>query len=309
MGKIWIEISLISARGLQRSSSLWKRQWFAVGWIDPDSKYCTKVDDSGNENPFWGTKFAILFDDSESEKNLQDLELNVEVYSIDPIFLTEKIHGSATVILEDFLAKKVQNSKFSLRPENEQVRSYQLRKKDSSKPRGFIDISVRVSKEKEEQNSNPGKKGGTVVLDGGNETHLTAEGALGETHSHQLPLASLHHPENEAEKNVPSSQPLPFPETYTDPYDGGPSYEASRTPSPPPPPSNVGYIPTFLPGNDLLPSSGAASSEKVPPGLAMEALAAGAIIFGDDFMSGFDVLPGIAHDSYHTNAYSFLNKQ
>lgn len=155
MGKIWIEITLISARGLRRSSSLWKRQWFAVGWIDPDSKYCTKVDDSGNENPFWKTKFAILFDDSESEKKLEDLELKVEVHSIDPIFLIERIHGSATVVLKEFLAK-VQNSNFSLRPKNEDVRSYQLRNKDSTKPRGFIDISIRVSQDKEEQSSNPG---------------------------------------------------------------------------------------------------------------------------------------------------------
>lgn len=156
MGKFWVEISLISARGLGRSSSLWKRQWFAVGWIDPNSKYCTKVDDSGNENPVWRTKFAILVDDKESETNLQDLALNLEVHSIDPIFLTERIHGSTVVILKEFLANKVQNSEVSLRPGNKEVRSYQLRKKDSSKPRGFIDISIRISEEKEEQSWNSG---------------------------------------------------------------------------------------------------------------------------------------------------------
>ncbi|BAT78975.1 hypothetical protein VIGAN_02174800 [Vigna angularis var. angularis] len=82
----------------------------------------------------------------------------------------------------------------------------------------------------------------------------------------------------------------------------GPSYLLPRTitPPPPPPPSNVGYIPTFLPINDgLSPSytdmstARAVLGKRVNAGGAMGlgagALAAGAVIFGDDFMSGFDV--------------------
>lgn len=152
MGKIWVEICLISARGVRGSPSLWKRHWFAVGWVDPNTKYCTKVDASGNANPVWRTKFAIQVDDS--EPNFQDLELNLEVYSRDPIFLTEKLHGSAMVVLKEFLAK---NSEVSSRPGHEEVGSYQLRKKKSNKPRGFIDVSVRVSEDKEESNSHPGR--------------------------------------------------------------------------------------------------------------------------------------------------------
>ena len=154
MGKIWVEVSLVSAHGLRHSSSLWKRQWFAVAWIDPNCKYCTKVDASGSENPVWKTKFVILVDDFESEINIQDLVLNVEVHSIDPVFLTEKIHGSAHVIIKEFLAKKVPIVEVTLRPGKEEVWSYPLRKKDSDKPRGFINISIRVLEEKEEQNSN-----------------------------------------------------------------------------------------------------------------------------------------------------------
>ena len=110
---------------------------------------------------------------------------------------------------------------------------------------------------------------------------------------------------------------MPFPTTtnYSDPYEGEPSYIAAarrsyepprtRTPPPPPPPSNVGYVPTFLPRNDFLPPSytdmppprAAAPSQRGPPmfamGLGAEALAAGALIFGDDFMSGFDVRQGL----------------
>lgn len=140
MAKIWIEVCLISARGVRGSPSLWKRQWYAVGWVDPKNKYCTKVDASGNANPVWRTKFAVQVDNSSEP----DLALNVEVYSRDPVFLTEKLHGSATVVLKEFLAKQVHNS--------EDVGSYQLRKKKSNTPRGFIDVSIRVYEDKEEPN-------------------------------------------------------------------------------------------------------------------------------------------------------------
>lgn len=82
----------------------------------------------------------------------------------------------------------------------------------------------------------------------------------------------------------------------------GPSYQLPRTitPPPPPPPSNIGYIPTYLPINDgLSPSYTDMSTARAVPGkrvnaggamgLGAGALAAGAVIFGDDFMSGFDV--------------------
>jgi hypothetical protein len=147
MVKIWVEICLISARGVRASHSLWKRQWYAIGWIDPNNKYITKVDASTNTNPLWRTKFSIQVDNS--EPNFQDLALNVEVYSRDPFFFTEKLHGSATVLLKRFLAKHLQNG-------NEEVGSYQLRKKKSNKPSGFVDVSIRVSEDKEEPNSHSG---------------------------------------------------------------------------------------------------------------------------------------------------------
>lgn len=142
MAKIWIEVCLISARGVRGSPSLWKRQWYAVGWVDPKNKYCTKVDASGNANPLWRTKFAIQVDTSDP-----DLALHLEVYSRDPLFLTEKLHGSATVVLREFLAKQVHNS--------EEVGSYQLRKKKSNKPTGFIDVSIRLSENKEDPSFHP----------------------------------------------------------------------------------------------------------------------------------------------------------
>lgn len=150
MGKIWVEVCLISARGLRHTSSLWKLQWFAVGWIDPNNKYCTKIDSSGNTNPIWKTKFATLVDDA----NFQDMALHVEVYSREPIFLRERRQGTATVLLKEFLSKYSKSSE-ALKPGKE-VGSYQLRKRNSSKPQGFVDISIRLSEDGGEPSSYAG---------------------------------------------------------------------------------------------------------------------------------------------------------
>ncbi|KAF5464630.1 hypothetical protein F2P56_014695, partial [Juglans regia] len=159
MAKYWVEVCLISARGLRHSSSLWKLQWFAVGWIDPNNKYCTKIDASGNANPVWKTKFAVLVDDS------LDPVLHVEVYSREPIFLREKLQGTASVVLKEFLGKQIKKNEGS-RPVTEEVGSYQLRKRNSSKPKGFVDISIRISEEREDPSSYRGRSSSI------NTTHL-----------------------------------------------------------------------------------------------------------------------------------------
>lgn len=303
MVKIWIEICIISARGVRASHSLWKRQWYATGWVDPNNKYITKVDASTNTNPLWRTKFSMQLDNS--DPNFHDLALNVEVYSRDPFFFTEKLHGSATILLKEFLAKGLQNDE-GLRQGSEEVGSYQLRKKKSGKPSGFVDVSVRVSEDKDEPNSHSGNGGGIELLDNGNKDRF------GQGYHQQMDPASFNGPHKQAHTNVPYSHPVPYPTNYSNPYVGGPSYPAAsgpsyqppRAPPPPPPPSNVGYAPNFHQSNDgLTPSyfnmpssSGTAPRQRGPPGFAMGAgagaLAAGAVMFGDNFMSGFDVPSG-----------------
>lgn len=124
---------------------------------------------------------------------------------------------------------------------------------------------------------------------------------------------SFQGPEKQAQTNVPYSHPMPFPTNYSNQYVGGPSYTAATGPSyqptRAPPPSNFGYIPSFHQSNDgLAPSyfnmpssSGTAPRQRGPPGLAMGvgagALAAGAVMFGDNFMSGFDVPSGFGDPS------------
>ncbi|KAL5799832.1 hypothetical protein ACOSQ3_032925 [Xanthoceras sorbifolium] len=328
MGKIWVEVCLISARGLRRTSSLWKLQWFAVGWIDPNNKYCSKIDASGNANPVWKTKFAAVVDDS----NLQDTVLNVEVYSREPVFLRERLQGTATVVLKEFLAKYSKNSQEGSRPGAEEVGSYQLRKKNSSKPQGFVDVSIRISEEREELNSYPGNEGGIILMDHSNNVKFSSEDGSGLAYSTQLPLAPTNRPENQSQINFPYPQSMPHSANYSNPSVGGPSnpgpsnplaggpsypaaggpsytlaagpsYRPPRTPPPPPPPSNVGYLPTFIPRTNTfsntymnMPSSGPPGRATRPGfgmGLGAGALAAGAVIFGDDFMSGFDVPAGL----------------
>ncbi|KAK9283965.1 hypothetical protein L1049_012223 [Liquidambar formosana] len=311
MGKVWVEVCLISARGLQRSSSLWKLQWFAVGWIDPNNKYCTKIDASGNANPVWRTKFSTVVD--QSETNYQDLELHVEVYSREPIFLRERLQGTATILLKEFLAKYKTNSEVS-KPGTEEVGSFQLRRRNSAKPQGFVDISIHISEEREGQNSHQGVHGneGFQLMGSNSGITLATKDGPAQAYPPQLPVAPVRRPDSHPQTNFPYAHPMPFPTNYSNPSVGGPSYLSAggpshhrpQTPPPPPPPSNVGYIPTFLPRTDRLsetyvnmPSSGAAPGRSTGPGFGMGvgagALAAGAVIFGDDFMSGFDFPAGL----------------
>lgn len=323
MGKIWVEICLISARGLRRTSALWKLQWFSVGWTDPDNKYCTKIDASGNANPVWKTKFSILVDSSES--NFDDLALHVEVYSREPIFLRERLQGTAVIVLKEFLDKYSKNSEVS-KPVDE-VGSFQLRKRNSNKPQGFVDVSIRISEKEEESDFYPGIGEGFKLHDRRNGNNMANPYEPAQAYPPKLPLApSSQQAENDSHENLPYMHPMPFPTNYSSssaagpsyqssagpsyqpqitprpPPPAGPSYQPPRTPPPPPPPSNVGYISTFNPRTHNLPpsyinmpSSGAVPGHNGRPGLGLGlglgagALAAGAVIFGDDFMSGYDL--------------------
>ncbi|KAK9110154.1 hypothetical protein Sjap_018214 [Stephania japonica] len=318
MGKLRAEVCILSGRGLGRSSSLWKNQWFAVGWIDPDNKYCTKIDSSGSGNPTWKTKFVVLIDDNSS--SISSDALHVEVHSRDPIFLREKLQGTAIVKLKEFLGKHTNKESSP----SEDVGSFQLRKKNSEKPRGFVNVSVRISEHGD---------GGIATYSGGDHE----EGfELAEAQDDRMPEFAPEHSGvmqsqgvNHQSAAVPSpfytpTQPSPYDEPHRyDPTSSSttgavePSYHRQiprkvPTPPPPPPPSHVGYLPTFLPSTNQpvtssyinLPQPASTSASSAPSrnaqagpafgmGVGAGALAAGAFIFGDDFMSGFDLPPGL----------------
>lgn len=105
---------------------------------------------------------------------------------------------------------------------------------------------------------------------------------------------------------------IPFrPNYFHHPQVGGANYHAATGPSnqpPPSPPANVGYSPNFFPmTTNLRPSSYLNMPSSVAPpqrggapgfgmGVGAGALAGGALIFGDNFISGFDV-PGPSRDA------------
>ncbi|KAL2550029.1 protein SRC2-like protein [Forsythia ovata] len=269
MRKLWVEICLISGRGLQRTSSLWKLQWFAVGWIDPNNQYCTNIDASGNNNPVWKTKFSITVDTS--EPNFQDLALQVEVYSREPIFLRQSLLGTATIVLKEFMDKYISNSEVS-KPV-EEVGSFQLRKKNSNKPQGFVDISIRISEER--------KDPGSSSLGGQEEYNLM-------DHSGSINLVSQYIPQGIYQPRLPQTQPQ---EQASHPLAN------SQYGHPMPIPTNYSQLPNYPPVGR--PARGG-------PGFGMGvgagALAAGAMIFGDDIMSGFDFLGGLQDASLTISA-------
>ncbi|KAL6541670.1 hypothetical protein OROGR_011156 [Orobanche gracilis] len=303
MGKIRIEVCLISARGLRRNSCFHsKLQWFAVGWIDPDSKYCTNIDSPTNANPVWQTKFSRTVDPCSGETEFQDLALHVEVYSIEPFFLRKSLLGSADVVLREFLDKYDSKSGVSNRTV-EEIGSFQLRKKKSNKPVGFIDVSIRVSEEREEEE--PGSSytphsdggGGGINLDSG-YGYLQAPTPHLHPNTSKLP-ENDHFPHHHRFAGANHSAA-----TWPDHYPNRPP-----SPSPPPPPSDIGYTPTCFPmhsnyepnsyvnmPSSVAPPRGRGTRPGFGMGIGAGALAAGSVIFGDDFMSGLDV-PGRLDDA------------
>ncbi|RWW13343.1 hypothetical protein GW17_00022935 [Ensete ventricosum] len=320
MARFSVEVCLISARGLHRSSSFLKPQWFAVGWIDPNSKYCTKVDSSGSTNPTWKTKFSATIDEATS--SLQALALTVEVYKREPIFLREKLQGTAVIPLKEFLVKFL-NAAEPSRGGMKESGSFQLRKRNSTMPHGFIDVSIHISDNTHQSTSRQGTDEGFRYS--GNEEGITL--AIEDGPVIAFPLSSqppslgdVHG--DYARHSHPYSLPGPPAHpaaNYHNTLQPGTGYHRTPTPPPPPPPppSNTGFLPSLFPGTaplpetyvNLPPSSGPARRGGTPGfgmGLGAGALAAGAVIFGDDFMAGSSFPGGLDGGSLTLSADPLL---
>uniref|UniRef100_A0A7N0UGM6 C2 domain-containing protein n=1 Tax=Kalanchoe fedtschenkoi TaxID=63787 RepID=A0A7N0UGM6_KALFE len=283
-----IEVCLISARGLRKTSSLLRPQWFAVGWIDPKDKYCTKVSASGNSIPVWNTKFSAMVDDPAGEK-AEDLALHVEVYSREPLFLRERLEGEATVRLREFLDRYAQNSEGVCQVAEELV-SFQLRKPKSGKPQGFVDISIQISKQRDAPSSPLGTGDGFQLRNLGSQ--FSSAAAAGQVQlGHPGSKQSEHF---RPERHLPYPHHTPFPQYYTNPSAAGPSsYHPVQHLLSPPAPSitfdpRMGQFPHQSYVN--MPTSGGSKLggpvAQFGMGMGAGALAAGAVIYGDDIMSG-----------------------
>ncbi|KAK9117270.1 hypothetical protein Sjap_016217 [Stephania japonica] len=247
----------------------------------------------GRDNPTWKTKFTVLIDDDTSSSSSESNALHIQVYSRDPIFLREKLQGSTIVVLKEFLDKHAKK-----RSSVEEVGSFQLRKQSSGKPQGFVDVSIQIF-----ELSDEGITTSSSVQDNGMLRMAPRYGEVIEWQDYNRPSTT-----------VPSPFFIPAqPSSIGGAV--GPSYHQqipNRIPTPPTPlpPSHVGYLPTFVPeANQPPPSSyiNLSSASSAPPrnvgvgpafgmGVDAGALAAGAVIFGDNFVSGFN-LPPILQDA------------
>lgn len=111
-------------------------------------------------------------------------------------------------------------------------------------------------------------------------------------HNHNIPINET----NDAGQTARTMQPqveTVCPPVRTMPPEGRAEYPTALPP--PPPPSHVGFIPTVMPREKNLQGSymnmvppSTSVGPGFPSGLGAGAVAAGAVIFGDDFLSGFD---------------------
>eukprot|EP01018_Ginkgo_biloba_P015324 Gb_07666 [translate_table: standard] len=139
MEKRSIEVGIISARGLKKVAPLWKMRTYAVAWINPEHKYCTKIDKHGDTHPVWNMKFSCIVDDQTLQNEDDTISsVTVEIHSMEPVFHCHKLECSATILLKEFIAKSNRNGE-----DHEERASFQLRS-PSGKARGMVDVSIRI---------------------------------------------------------------------------------------------------------------------------------------------------------------------
>ncbi|KAL5221620.1 hypothetical protein ABZP36_026333 [Zizania latifolia] len=297
MTKISVEFCIISARGLGRKSTLLKPQWFSVAWVDPNNKYCTKIDASGNSDASWGTKFSLSFD--EHDTSLQRTELTVEVYRREPIFLREHLQGTAVIQMKEYFDKFAQGKEPS--EVTEETSSFQLRRKKSDKPHGFVDISVRICKEENNYDTFSGSHGGlkypdqvgiTLAIEDGPvynyppmpSSHFKGHTQDADHHSNSMPMTSATRPGQAPSGSNYSYQPptvtpiLPHPTS-------NPSFFTSPYPTRGQVPQTYINLPPRMGGQNSAPNFGM--------GLGAGALAAGTMIFGENLLSGQSLNAGL----------------
>ncbi|CAK9144288.1 unnamed protein product [Ilex paraguariensis] len=101
-----LEISLVSAQDLAPVSK--SMRTYAVGWIDPNRKLTTPIDQKGHINPAWNEKFAFRVDD---EFLCSDTSaITVEIYTIS--WLRHVLVGTVHVLIHNLISS-------AARPQND----------------------------------------------------------------------------------------------------------------------------------------------------------------------------------------------
>ncbi|TVU36616.1 hypothetical protein EJB05_18556, partial [Eragrostis curvula] len=303
MAKTSVEFCIISARGLGHRSSLLKPQWFSVAWIDPNSKYCTKVDGSGNSDPSWGMKFSVPVNEHDLS-SLQRMVLTVEVYRREPIFLREHLQGAAVVQMKEYFDKFVRGEEHA--GVIDETASFHLRRKKSDKAHGLVDISIRICKEEDTHTQFSGSHEG---LKHPNQVGITLAIEDGPVYSYP-PLPSRHFRGHSQDDHYGDTMPT-NPITRTDPSPTGRTnygYEPPVLPQAlPPRTSNPSFFAPSYPAMGQVPQSyinlpprriaGQSSAPNSGLGLGAGALAAGTMIFGENLLPGPSFGTGLADAS------------
>ncbi|CAL4960746.1 unnamed protein product [Urochloa decumbens] len=301
MAKTSIEFCVISARGLGRRSPLLKPQWFSVAWVDPNSKYCTKVDTSGSSDPSWAMKFSVSADEHDLS-SLQRMTLTVEVYRRDPIFLREHLQGAAIVQMKEYLDKFVNGKEH---PKIiEETASFQLRRKKSDKAHGFVDISIRICKEEDIHAQFSGSHDGSKYP---NQAGITLAIEDGPVYNYP-PLPSSHYRDNSEHNDLYGNTMPSTPTTQTDLAPSGSNGYSNQRPlipqTLPPPTSNPSYFsPPYPAARGQVPQNyinmpprrfaGQSGPPNLGMGLGAGALAAGTLIFGENLLPGQSLGAGL----------------
>ncbi|ESW19199.1 hypothetical protein PHAVU_006G104400 [Phaseolus vulgaris] len=122
-----LEINVMSAQDLPRVSKPVRA--YAVGWLHPDRKLTTQVDQEGHTNPTWNEKFVFRVDDQFLDSD--DAVITIEIYT--QAWLSPVLIGTVGILVSDLLPT---NRKPKLRFVAVQIR------RPSGRTQGILNIGV-----------------------------------------------------------------------------------------------------------------------------------------------------------------------
>lgn len=122
-----LEINVISAQDLPRVAKPVRA--YAVGWVHPDRKLTTQVDEEGHTNPTWNEKFVFRVDDQ--FLNSDNAVVMIEIYAEG--WLSPVLVGTVGVLVSNLLPT---NRKPKPRFVPLQIR------RPSGRPQGILNIGV-----------------------------------------------------------------------------------------------------------------------------------------------------------------------
>jgi len=132
-----MELTLSSAHDLKKASKITKTRAYAVAWIsnDPKNRQRTPVDKSNGTDPIWNHDMEFTLD----EAALQQGRLFLEIAVCSGATFGDKEIGRISIPLNEFLNPGTNSEQFA---------TYQL-KKPSGKPKGLINLSVKLAEKPE----------------------------------------------------------------------------------------------------------------------------------------------------------------